>query len=524
MNQTRNGYAVLSSPLVLFLLGLGTQLWLWSRSSYHWDQIHLYRLGMDLALDGEVSAFAKSMSGGGVIPGSLLQLIVGAPLRLWLDYRSPGLVVVIFHALAGLILWRVFQQALGSRFASLYLGVYWLSPWRLYHSGFIWEPNYLLLPAAVHLWASWVQRREAKRWASLVLGLTLLLAPQLHLSGVVLILLTVLLGWRRVVRLDPIGILSGAALGTLTLLPTAAAFFAGELPRIAPSAALGAGFLKIYPLFKALAYWLRLGSLDVGRRLRQVVFYPGNDPGPPTLLTEVLLTTAVVVAAASVLLALVASVSYFRAAWRQREQSSAETFIQRYVGASLLTFLVAVGLTSQTVQGWHALVILHAAAVPVAAWCARLLERSPSRWLTAAIVLFLLLRLPLVGILGYGHPMYRPPATPPPMEELRPHDIDPSLRPGSFGEVESWSPGPRWKPFSGGRHHRDAGAETNLLIAEMREARRSKSCRSLAISKCYISPPRTGVRRRTVRSVEQTSSERFSSNGGALKSSERSTG
>ena len=153
------------------MVGLGVQLWLWSRATYHWDQIHLYRIGMDLALDGAVCGSSKVMSGGSEVPGCLLQMVVGVPLSLWFDYRSPGLVVVLFHALAGLLLWSVFQRALGPRFAALYLAIYWLSPWRLYHSGFIWEPNYLLLPAAVHLWASWLQRNEAKRGASVLLSL-----------------------------------------------------------------------------------------------------------------------------------------------------------------------------------------------------------------------------------------------------------------------------------------------------------------------------------------------------------------
>ncbi len=89
---------------------------------------------MRLALDGQIAPFAKIMSGGGVIPGSLLQFLVGLPLALWFDYRSPALLVILFHLAAGLLLWRLMERAFGQRFAAVYLAIYWLSPWRLYHN------------------------------------------------------------------------------------------------------------------------------------------------------------------------------------------------------------------------------------------------------------------------------------------------------------------------------------------------------------------------------------------------------
>ena len=33
------------------------------------------------------------------------------------------------------------RQAVGTKHAAVFLLVYWLSPWRLYHSGFVWEPS-----------------------------------------------------------------------------------------------------------------------------------------------------------------------------------------------------------------------------------------------------------------------------------------------------------------------------------------------------------------------------------------------
>ena len=103
-----------------------------------------------------------------------------------------------------------------------------------------------------------------------------------------------------------------------------------------------------------------------------------------------------------------------------------------------MALLCAVGLTSQTVQGWYTLVVLHAAAIPIALWCRRILSRNASYWSTATIATFLLVRLPLAAVLGLGHPMYQPPEKPLPLEQIRPHNIeDPALHPEPFGSREN---------------------------------------------------------------------------------------
>jgi hypothetical protein len=415
---------------LLFVTGLGLQTWLWLRAWVWWDQILLLRLGMRLVVDGELTLFGKIMSGGGLIPGSLLQLLIAGPLAVWFDYRSPGLLLGFSQAVGGLLLWRVAKGMGGPRLGAVYLAVYWLSPWRLYHSGFIWEPSYLLLPAALHLWALWTQRERARFGPSAVLGAVLLASPQIHVSGIVLFFATAFFWWRARPSLSIGGLASGAALGAASLLPTVLGRFQGLWPEIETSGFPGAGFVQVFPVLKGASYWFRIASLDVGRRLRQVVLPEDGALGLGIGLLEV-------ITVASVLVTLVAAFRFLRPGRHDdRLPEPANTFGRRYVGACFVALVVSAGLSPATIQGWHTLVVLHAACLPVALWVHdALLRRSagPS-WAVWAAAAFLALRVPVVLVLGFGHPMYRLPHDPAQLERVAPENLpDIDLQQAPFG-------------------------------------------------------------------------------------------
>jgi len=88
---------------VLLLTGVLIQAWLSARSGIGGDQFVLFDLGLDYLEEGALSAVGKGMSGGGFIPGSLLQLLIGLPFSIWLDYRSPLVLVGLFHLAAGVL-------------------------------------------------------------------------------------------------------------------------------------------------------------------------------------------------------------------------------------------------------------------------------------------------------------------------------------------------------------------------------------------------------------------------------------
>lgn len=423
---------------VVLLLGLLLQLGLTFRSWIYFDQILLYQLGVNGLESGRLFPYAKAVSGSGVIPGSLLEVLIAAPLHLWLDLRAPILALGVSQLLAALILWRTVARHFGERIALTYLAIYWLGPWRLYHSGFLWEPTYLLLPAAAHLWASLQLVERPRRGPSLVLGAVAVAAVQLHPSGVVLGASTVLLWLAGKQKLSLPAASLGALLASCTLWPTLGALRDGSLPRAVPGGSWTEwGLFQLHPLLKDLLYWLRLGSLDVGRRLRQLEL-EGPWLGAAALLG--------LLAAASVLLVLLANLRWVREA----PTTSAQRFVRTYAGALLACHLIAMAFSTVTPQGWHLLVLLHVACVPVALYVADVVAdvtRGPSRALRVACLAFLFFRLPIVLLLGFAHPMYQRPEGDPNaahVEAGRLEDLE--LVPIPFGSDASERGPVPWEP------------------------------------------------------------------------------
>ena len=93
----------LTVAAALLLTGVIIQAWLGSRGGIGGDQYVLFDLGLDYLEEGRLSAVGKGMSGGGFIPGSLLQLLIGVPFSVWRDYRSPVVLIGLFHLLAAVV-------------------------------------------------------------------------------------------------------------------------------------------------------------------------------------------------------------------------------------------------------------------------------------------------------------------------------------------------------------------------------------------------------------------------------------
>ena len=409
------------------IIGLLLQLLLWSRQWVYGDQYALLLAGLDVLATGELPAFAKMMSGDGRIPGALLPILIAAPLDLWADYRAPALLVGLTHVAAAGVLAACIGRALGARFAAAYLAVYWLSPWRLYHAGFLWEPAYVFLPAALHLAFAYRLREEAHTGWSLLLAATLAAALQLHGSFLVLVLLTSLLAARRLIHIDWKGAVVGLAAGATTLIPTGQMFIAGTLPALAPvqTEPYPRIVLAVLNGAKAIGYWFRLGSLDIGRRLRQVVWTDVSGGDAASFLLAVLIG----ISSASILIALYAAWRWF---WRDAavdppagaRRPDAAGWFRAYAWWALVALVVAAAISPVPVQGWHVVIAFHAACLPVAGWLSEAFWRRTTPWRVAAAT-FVALEVVIVLLLAFGHEMYRPRSA----EEILRQDFPEEVRP-----------------------------------------------------------------------------------------------
>lgn len=391
-----------------FLLGLAISIAMVFRSQVGGDQLNLLARGWLLADEGRWISYGNPMSTGGKAPGGITSLLVGLPLMVWRDHRAPTAVILLFHVLAYWLLDRTLRRIVSPAERVVFAVLYWLNPWRMYFSAFLWNPNYLFLAGAVHLWACLEQRERARFGPSLILGATLVLAFQIHASCLLLAVSSLLLWLRGYFRPHWTAGILGAATAAVPLVPWVRDLLAH--PAIltdADKGFLGRGLLYVFPLVRGLLYWLRYSSLSLSEKMGRFDFgdFLAAEPGArigrgvSLVLAALLPLTAV--------LSLMANLRLWRR-WRQRRTlrkspaaASGRTWLKGY---ALWTFLAAVAvfaLSPTTIMMWQALIILHAAVLPLLLWTGALLRSRRSGlvargvWIYAAVSFVILILIPL---------------------------------------------------------------------------------------------------------------------------------
>lgn len=371
---------------LLFLAGLALSAVMVARSQVGGDQLNLLARGWLLAEHGELVTYGNPTSTGGVEPGAATSLLVGLPLLAWSDHRAPVVLVLLCHLVGYLLLDRVLHEALGFRGRWLLCVLYWLNPWRLYHSAFLWNPNYLFLVGAVHAWSAFRMRRGPRGVPSLCHGLALAMAVQLHPSALILALVSLGLWLRGRLRPHWPGLAAGGLAGSLTLVPWLLELGGGSgLDWVGEGDGFpGRGLVLVFPLVKGLLYWLRYSSLFLPERALSLDFVELDGVGASTLETVLALAFGAV-GVVGVGLAAVANLRLWRRPWRRGDpgleplrrrwsrlrapwevgSGSGRAWLRAYAGWTLAAALVVFALSPTTPQPWQALIVLHAAVIPV---------------------------------------------------------------------------------------------------------------------------------------------------------------
>ena len=274
-----------------------------ARSQVAGDQLNLLARGWLLAAKGRWIAYGNPMSTGGKAPGGITSLLVACRSSSGgtTGRRAPS--SSLFHVAAYLILDGTLKRILSPHERVLLALLYWLNPWQLYFASFLWNPNYLFLFGAIHLWSALVQRERARFWPSFLHAAGLGLAFQIHASCLLLAVASLLLWWRRYFRVHWTGAILGGLVAAIPLIPWA--IEVTTHPAIVTEASkgfLGRGLILVFPLVRGLLYWLRYASLSVAGRIGDFNFSDllGSDRwlGPGlTRLGQVLGVTVVIPAA-----------------------------------------------------------------------------------------------------------------------------------------------------------------------------------------------------------------------------------
>ena len=396
---------------LFFAFGLAISILMVARSQVAGDQLNHLGRGWHLAMEGRWVPFGPPATRGGAQIGGLNALLVGLPLMAWEDHRAPTAVVLLFHLVAYLLLDHLVRRALGPPERFLFALLYWLNPWRLFFSGFLWNPNYLLLAGAVHLWTAWRLRRRPRFWVSFLHVLALGLSMQIHVACLMLVIASLLLWWRRYLRLH----LAGAALAALvvaaSLVPWALAVVAepGFLP--AGEGLPGRGLLTVHPMLKGFAHWLRFPGLAFGHAMTCLDFSRLGGPGLERLRPFLAVVKGIVLP-----LTLLLSAWCNWRLWRHRRRTwrapiapgaPERVWLGGYVRWTLLATLATFALSPTSISHWYVFPVFHAAVLPVVLAGGALLRTRRATAVLRTASAYAAIMLLLAPAFAFGAPPYR---------------------------------------------------------------------------------------------------------------------
>lgn len=398
---TAAGSTVRVWVLTLFTLGLSIGLLMVRNSQLSGDQMPMLDLGWQLARNHVLVAHGMLTSAGGYSPGGLTGLLTGIQLLLWTDYRSPALFILLLNAGAFLLLRHALRPALTELGQLLLLLLVWLSPWHLYFSSHLWDPNYMFVFAVLHLVTAQRMWKYNEAWATAAHVLILGLGVQMHTSAAVLCILSLLLYAKGLIRVNWMGFALGVLLCVASLVPWFLALH--QQPELMPG---GKGFplrglLYVFPLLRGILYWVKMSSLSLAGHMEDFSFIPALGATLDGLLRPL-----------AGLLSTLTQVSLVASAWLQwrffrkrlllpfravRAPSQPRGWLRIYVTTFLWAALISFALSPTTIMHWQVLVALPASAL-VVVMSAEVVARSRFRlriqratkvWGVAAVALLL---------------------------------------------------------------------------------------------------------------------------------------
>jgi hypothetical protein len=401
---------------LLFVVGLLVSFAMVFRSQVEDDQLEMLYHGWMFAVGGEWLQHGLNTSAGGNSPGGLLSLLVGLPLVVWHDYRAPAMMLWLLSLAGYLMLDRIVGRSIGSSGRVVFAVLYWLSPWRMYFTSSLWNPNYMFFLGALHLWAAFQIRRQPRFWASFLCVLIVGMGVQIHTSAMVLAFVTVLLWWCRTIRVDWWGVAAGVLVVLASLVPWMLDVI--ERPELIPG---GTGFpfrnlIVVYPVLRGLLYLLRYPSLAVPGQVLDLDFAP--DTTGDDALSSMIAAGLTVLGGLTVVLSCASYRRFLRGSrrmWRRPTRPMTDrVWLYRYLYWSLAGTLLAFAFSPTTTMFWQGFPIFHA-AVLVTVLFVITVERSRRRRLVHRLLTtYAALSLATLCVIGFAGPLFRLPGPPPP--------------------------------------------------------------------------------------------------------------
>ncbi len=382
------------------------------RSQITGDQGMLIELGWPLVEHGQWLQHGMPTSAGGRSPGGFTSLLMALPLWLWADYRSPAIFLAVVHAGAFLLLRRWLRPALTENGDWLLLLLVWLNPWRMYFSAHIWNANFMFVMAVLHLGLA-QSMREKNFVATVCMCLLIALGMQLHTSVMVLAIASLLMFWKRFIKVHWGGVLVGIALGVAAAVPWLLEVM--QHPELKPG---GKGFfmrglIYVFPLVRGVLYWLKMSSLSLAARMSEVDFVEF-----PARLNSIIKPIAVAIGTLAhlTLLSVIAiqwrffkrQYIWLRAHWRDAMQAEKpRAWLRQYIVFIAIAALISFAVSPTTVMFWQAFIVLPASALITIFWVEAAIQTPKGARIILISKLWAAFALFLIVAQTFGGPHFR---------------------------------------------------------------------------------------------------------------------
>jgi hypothetical protein len=230
------------------------------------DHLAMMDRGYLVFMDDIWISYGNPSSGGlANSPGYLSTIVAGIPLLAWNSMYSPVVFLVLLQLASYLLLDDVVKRVFpGDNVRLLFVVLYWLNPWLLSLTT-IWNPSYLLVLSALHLWTASRMFQSKSFFLTMLHVLSIGMAVQFHMSAFILALVSLLLFYKRLIKVNWPGFISGSAAIVLSLVPFILAAKSNWLliegNDYGGKYYIGRSVIHVYPVLKSILYWLRYGSL-----------------------------------------------------------------------------------------------------------------------------------------------------------------------------------------------------------------------------------------------------------------------
>lgn len=356
----------------------------------HFDQKQMFERGITAVFENIYIPHGNEASTTANVPGSLSSFIIGFPLKIYFSMWSPLILLTIIKVISGLLFLNAVSKLYSPKTVTYAAALFFLNPWFLFES-LSYNPSYLCFGATLVL-NSLVNLRcdEGKGQSSqsykgrffysalAVLGIGWCL--QFHFSWPVLLALCGLLWLRRSIKVSYLGLICGVIIILITLIPFFNEVLNVGLVDTSPAPYkkeryIGYGLVHVYPLFKAVLYWIRLGSLSLTHNaLLQ---------DPQTILGIAYNYGAHILGGIT---ALAVGFFNYKVLIKFRKEDHFKNFGLELSLCGLGATLIAAAAATLVLNYWQIIVMFSFCLIPVL----EIIERTPKipKWLTAAVLAF----------------------------------------------------------------------------------------------------------------------------------------